>query len=273
MAPNLLFRSLIGSFALLQLGATRLHAQFYWFDEKGDRAALRAELLRPFIKGTELKALTSGSFLSVSGKLGSSSRLEVEVPIATGGLKADPAGSQFVVGNPYLGLRLHQSGKAFSTQLGLRFPLMGDLSTRSEDAVRAAAVSDLDREEAFFSKTLTARAGIELHPATSGSLLTGLRFGTSVFIPTQENGGDIEAFLDYGGRLGFDNASVLAAIALTGRWLVTSSAGSLADRTEHQLTGSLDLRRGPVRPGVLVRIPLDDSALDAVLGFRLTLVP
>lgn len=265
-----LFRGLAGALLALQLAAVTLHAQFYWFDEKGERAALRAELLRPFITGTRLKPLTGGVFLSASGKLGQSSRLEAELPIATGGLKDDPSGSAFVVGNPYLGLRLHQSGKPFSTQIGLRFPIMADLSTRSEAAVRAAASSDADREEAFFSKTVTARAGIELHPATSGSLLVGLRIGSSVFLPTE--GGSAEAFLDYGGRIGLDTASLLVAVALTGRWFVTSD-GSLAERTEHQLTGSLDVRRGRIRPGAMVRIPLDSSLLDFVLGFRLTLVP
>jgi hypothetical protein len=191
--------------------------------------------------------------------------------MATGGSSGDPHSSAFLAGNPYLGLRLHQSGKAFSTQIGLRFPLIGNLSTSSETGVEAAALSDADREESFFYKTVTVRAGVEIHPVTSGSLLAGLRLGTSVFLPTE--GGSAEAFLDYGGRIGLENGWVLAAVALTGRWFVTSSNGSLGDRTQHQLTGTVDLRRGPVRPGVLLRIPLDQSSLDAVLGIRLTLVP
>ncbi len=264
-------RGFAGLLVTTQVAAVGLHAQLYWFDDKGERAAIRAEFFRPFIKATDLKALTGGFFFSASGKFGQSTRLEAEVPVAAGGLEG--TSSTYTFGNPYLGLRLHQPGKRFSTQLGVRFPLMADLSLRSAAAVGAAAASDVDREESFFSKTLTARGGIELHPATAGALLTGIRLGTSVFIPTQEGGGNIEAFLDYGARIGIDNATLLAALALTGRWFVTSDNGGLAERTEHQITGSLDLRRGPVRPGVLFRIPLDQSDLDWVLGLRLTWVP
>lgn len=259
----------MGLLITTHLVASRLQAQFYWFDDKGERAAVRAEFARPFISGADLKALTGGLFLSASGKFGQSTRLEAEVPLALGGLEG--TSSTFTVGNPYLGLRLHQPGKRFSTQLGVRFPLMTDLSLKSVVAVSAAAASDPDREESFFSKTVTARGGIELHPSPSATLLTGFRVGTSVFIPTE--GGSVEAFLDYGGRIGIDNNSLLAALALTGRWLVTSDDGGLADRTQHQITGSVDLRRGPVRPGVLFRIPLDQSDVDWVLGIRMTLVP
>jgi hypothetical protein len=264
-----LLRSSIGLLLTTHLVASRLQAQFYWFDDKGERAAVRAEFSRPFIGGVDLKALTGGFFFSASGKFGQSSRLEAEVPMAAGGLEG--TGSTFTIGNPYLGLRLHQPGKRFSTQLGVRFPLMADLSLKSVAAVEAAAASDADRLESFFSKTVTARAGVELHPAPAGTLLAGIRVGTSVFIPT--DGGSVEAFLDYGGRIGIDNNTLMAALALTGRWLVTSDNGSLADRTMHQITGSVDLRRGPVRPGVLFRIPLDESDLDWVFGIRMTLVP
>ena len=272
-----LLRSSIGLLLTTHLVASRLQAQFYWFDDKGERAAVRAEFFRPFIKDAQLKAFTGGLFVSASGKLGQNSRLEAEIPIAVGGIRgfsSEPAtssNSTVTVGNPYLGLRLHQSGKRFSTQIGIRFPTMGDLSVKSAVAVAAAAASDADREESFFSKTITARAGVELHPAPERVLLTGIRVGTSVFIPS--DGGSVEAFLDYGGRIGIDNSSLLAALALTGRWFVTSDNGSLAERTEHQITGSVDLRRGPVRPGVLFRIPLDESDLDWVFGIRMTVVP
>jgi hypothetical protein len=264
-----LLRGLAGLLVTTQVAAVRLQAQFYWFDDKGERAAIRAEFNRPFIKDADLKALTGGLALSVSGKFGPSTRIEAELPMAAGGLEG--TSSTFTVGNPYLGIRLHQPGKRFSTQFGVRFPTMADLSLKSVVAVTAAAVSDADREEAFFSKTVTARAGVELHPAPAGTLLTGIRLGTSVFIPT--DGGSVEAFLDYGGRIGIDNSSVMAALALTGRWFVTSDDGSLADRTMHQITGSVDLRRGPLRPGVVVRIPLDETDLDWVLGIRMTVVP
>src|ERR1041385_7942184 len=96
------------------LVASRLHAQFYWLDDKGERAAIRAEFSRPFINAANLKSLTGALFLSVSGKFGQNTRMEAEVPIAAGGLEG--TGSTYTVGNPYLGLRLHQPGKRFSTQ-------------------------------------------------------------------------------------------------------------------------------------------------------------
>lgn len=266
-----------GCWLTVSLRAADLAAQSYWHDDR-ERGVVRAEFLRPFLREFDLKTVTGALFLSASGPLGEHTRLEGELPLAFGGLAGNPESSARVAGNPYLGLRIQRPGSPISTQIGVRFPVIANLTTTSEFGIEAAAASDADRVEAFFYKRLTGRIGVEIRPSLPGTFLLGVRVGGSVFVPTEQpaadgDGGDTEFFLDYGGRIGAETASVLTAVALTGRLFVTSGGGSLADRTKHQLTGSLDWRRGVLRPGLLALVPLDDSDVDWVLGLRLTVVP
>lgn len=259
------------SILALPLFASGLEAQSYWNDDR-ERQVLRAEFLRPFIEDGGLKFASGAMFFSASGRIGSSIRLEAELPMAVGGESGAPGGVAFLVGNPYLGLRFQPSGKTIGGQLGIRLPARGSLSSNSDEiAVAAAAASDPDRLEAFFEDVVTARGAVEVRPDVSGNFLAGVKFGVSVLIPTE--GGDTEAFLDYGGRIGLQSSAVRAAFALTGRLFATSDGGSFADRTEHQVTVTLDLIRGHFRPGALVRVPLDESSVNAVVGVLLTLVP
>jgi hypothetical protein len=253
----------------LALIVSEVQAQSYWNDDR-ERLVARLEFLRPFIEHTDLKALTGAGFFSLSGRIGASMRLEAELPLAAGGERGGPSAS--LIGNPYLGLRFQKSGRTVGAQLGVRLPVHGELSSsEGEFAVAAAAVSDPDRLEAFFEHTVTARFAVEVRPATSGNFLAGVKVGASAFFPTEA--GDTEVFLDYGGRIGLQSAAVRAALALTGRLFATADGGSLADRTFHHVTATVDLVGGRIRPGALLRVPLDESSVNAVLGVQLTVVP
>ena len=83
-----------------------------------------------------------------------------------------------------------------------------------------------------------------------------------------------ELFADYGVQGGYEGAAVRATVGITGRLLATEIGPSFADRTEHMITGMVELRRGQVRPSVLIRVPLDQSVreiLRATVGFGLAI--
>ena len=69
--------------------------------------------------------------------------------------------------------------------------------------------------------------------------------------------------------------AIRATIGVTGRLLATESDLSLAERTFHMATGTLELRRGRIRPSLLFRMPLDQSmreSISATVGFGLAIV-
>ncbi|HEV8149946.1 MAG TPA: hypothetical protein VGP61_07145 [Gemmatimonadales bacterium] len=259
-------------FALLTLAlsVSTLEAQSYWNDDR-ERQESRLEFLHPIIAHAHLKPLSGASFFGVSGRIGSGARLEAELPLAIGGQSGGP--SAVLVGNPYFGLRSQQSSKALTVQLGVRLPVRNEVSSsEDETAIGAAVLSDADRMEAFFEKVLTARFALEWRAAGAGNFLGGAKLGASVFFPS-DGGGDAEAFFDYGGRIGVQGSSTRVTLALTGRLFATAGGGSFAQLTEQQVSATLELVRGPIRPGALLRVPLDESNASAIIGVRVVLVP
>lgn len=258
-------------------GSTALLAQQYWA-EQGAGTLLRANLLKPFFKGEGNQFLNGAVALSGSGRIGKSVRLEAEVPFARAGFDGGflPSESSIRFGNPYVGVQLHQSDRPWSGHFGLRLPLASDPSTTAgRGALGVGITSDLDRFEAYIPNLMTARADAEVRSVTAGGFLIGAKLGSSLMIATKEGAGDPELFGDYGVRGGYEGRSVRATVGLTGRLLVTESDMSFNERTFHAITGAVELRRGAIRPSVMIRVPLDSELREtagAILGLGLTMV-
>jgi hypothetical protein len=257
---------------------TPLPAQQYWPDPDG-RIVVRADFLKPFFKGDDYQFLSGAAFLSGSGAVGRTVRVEADLPLVRAGLKFPslPSESSMRLGNPYLGVRLHAPGRSLSGYLGMRVPLASDPSTSaSEAAMGIGAIVDPDRLEAFLSHVFTVRGGIELRSVSPGGLLLGAKLGPSLLISTRGVGADPELFADYGLQAGYEGAAVRATVEITGRLLATESDLSLAERTEHVISGMVQLRRGWIRPSLLLRVPLDQGVrelLKTTVGFGLAIVP
>lgn len=74
---------------------------------------------------------------------------------------------------------------------------------------------------------------------------------------------------------GYEGAAVRATVGLTGRLNATADRASFADRSEHVVTGMVELRRGQVRPSVMIRMPLDKlvrEVTSVTIGFGLAIV-
>lgn len=258
------------------LGSRSLPAQQYWPD-RAEGTVVRADFLKPFFKGDGLQFLSGAVFLSGSGPVGTLVRVEADVPLGRAGLTAGTSAteSSLRLGNPYVGVRIHRAGRPLAGYFGVRLPLAGDPSTSvASTAMEVGAMSDPDRLEAFLSKVLTARAGAELRSVSPRGMLIGAKFGSSLLVPTRGDGYEAELFADYGVQGGYEGAGVRATVGITGRLLATESDLSFSERTEHVVTGMVELRRGRVRPSVLIRVPMDPSVretLRATVGFGLAI--
>lgn len=235
-------------------------AQSYWHDDVG-RTQLRIELLKPLIKNADEDFTTGAAFLSASFRAGSAIRFETDLPVSRAAA-ADFSSTR--IGNPYLGIVRYRDERPISWRVGLRVPVASSVTTLGDLAAPAIGIlSDPDRFEAFLPDVLTLRGAFEWRQVKPGGLLLGAVLGPSVLIATEDGGDDAEVLGDYGIRIGYRDEGVQAAASFTGR-LVFTEDGSLAERTDHRLNGTIELRRGTLRPEFLLRIPLDSSVRDAV---------
>ena len=66
-------------------------------------------------------------------------------------------------------------------------------------------------------------------------------------------------------------ASARAGAGITGRWLATADDADDELESTHQFEAAADFLAGRVRPGVTLRVPLDDDLLETDLVLGLTL--
>lgn len=260
------------------LWSVTLPAQQYWPD-RAEGTVVRADFLKPFFKGDGGPQFLSGVvFVSASGRAGKLLRLEADMPLVRAGFTlGEIKESSLRIGNPYLGARIHRADRPVSAYLGVRLPLAGDPQTLAGGlANQVGTLTDPDQLEAFLPNVFTVRAGAELRSVSQSGLLIGAKLGPSLMVPSKESSGDDpELFADYGVQGGYEGSTIRAAVGVTGRLLATESGLSLAERTFHMATGTLELRRGRIRPNVLLRIPLDQSmreSINATVGFGLAIV-
>ncbi|MEO6462134.1 MAG: hypothetical protein ABIP29_03580, partial [Candidatus Eisenbacteria bacterium] len=258
--------------ALLSL-APAARAQSIWLDRTEPRT-VHVELAKPLFEGNGDGFLTFSGYFSTRLPLGERLSFVGELPVAT--FRADSSSPFFdstTRGNPYLGIESHPgtaTGGWF--ELGVRAPLASD----SEIATLSGLATDVDRWEAFIPDALVLRAaGHWRADPRNGRIGADFRAAPALWFPTGESG-DIELFTTYGAQILFHDETARAGFGLGGRWLLTEG-NDIGVSTTHQFEAAVDFLRGPVRPGMTLRIPLEDDGffsrpVDAVVGVTLNLV-
>jgi hypothetical protein len=208
----------------------------------------------------------------VSGRLPltSNGRMVADLPLAYSRMRlgAGPRETSTVLGNPFVGLEYVRS--AFVLGTGVRLPVNSIGDDTFADAV--AFLSDFQRGEAFLDDvvpvTATATYVQDLPVGVSLRAQAGV---VGLFQTGNEDGEDegTEALVDYGllGTVPMGQARL--GLGFYGRWAATEDTGSFQDNSVHHLAVSGDYRWGSVRPGVAVRIPIDDAygeILNATVG-------
>lgn len=181
--------------------------------------------------------------------------------------------TEFGIGNPYLGVEARGAADV-TVEAGVRLPL----SAREDGYSRAEFTgiqSLFETVEAYQAKTFSAALGARFEPALSPAVRLRLRALPTVrtFPSFEQVGERVEEVrarvfdLQYGAQVVGLVGPVELAGGVTGR--VDGPGGG--DYNPTLLTFGVSAAGLPVRPGVLVRIPVRDYVFDtgAIVGFSL----
>lgn len=172
------------------------------------------------------------------------------------------------LGNPYLGVEVSASDR-LSLSVGGRLPL-AEADDEEDLAGFVAMSADPLRAEAFWPDVVPVSTSLNFTEQLSSILSLRARAGgTGLFFQDrlEEDGDDFEATLDYGvgGTLTHGKGRFNAGLA--GRLPITEDG----EQATHQLGFSADVAVGGVRPGVSLRVPLDDHWVEESAGLSLGL--
>lgn len=197
-------------------------------------------------------------------------RAVADVPFAHSRTRFDggPRETSTVLGNPYLGLEYTTRG--FTVETGLRLPLNTIDSESTADVV--GALGDFQRSESFLDEIVPISGGLTYqHRLARGAILQGRTGVVGIFHTGDDDLGD-EALIDYGVLGILPVGAARLGLSFYGRWNATQDEGTFSDNSVHHLGLSADTRVRGVRPGISVRLPIDDTydeVLDSTIGLYL----
>ncbi len=271
----LFFSSVVVSVATLLVTTfltSSLSAQSLWLDPSHERT-IWLEVLKPVFEGDDNTTFTSSAFFfTLRLPIGKNVLFVGELPLAHAGIESGFGSdrSENAIGNPYFGLQTGGEAAPYFGEFGVRAPIASE-----EDASASfiGIFSDIDREEAFIPDLLLITGILNHRYQARSGFLVRLRGGIHVWIPT-ESGGDSEAWLVYSGQAGYASEQFSIEGGFTGRYSLTAGTGDFGGRTLHQFGFVARIGLGNVRPGVHMRLPLDQDlsdVLDFVFGLNVAI--
>jgi hypothetical protein len=267
-ARKLVLGILLIAFALPMPSAAIL-GQSLWKPQTSEKS-MGLEISKPFLDGGHLSVLSTTSFLWVQWPIHEKIQFVGELPLAYGSYDDEFGGeSDFVLGNPYLGLRFGEDGSKLSGQFGVRLPVT---PSHSNPALGVGLFSDfISRPGAFWPDNVPVTGTVAYQVRNEQGLVLQVTGGADAWIATESGYGDrVEAWGLYGARAGYDNQVWAFSGGLAGRAILTESGGSFADRTVHELGLDIGYLDTQVQPNLFVRFPLDKGLrenLNLVVGF------
>ena len=238
-------------------------AQSLWLPRVTPRAVW-VEALHPVFDEVDEQITTGAFFVGYRGPLDQKTSIVAEVCLARFGAAGED--NAFIVGNPYVGLEYPLPGTPIFFEFGGRVSIV---DTDEPTANLTGVVSDVNRWEGFLDAT-SFQLGINArHVAPSGLMVRGriipVAVLSSVFGNQQWDG-----YLLYALQAGYGQRTVRAGLALCSRTLLFE-AGTFAERSFHQADVQRDFGSGKLRPGIDVKVPLDefDDLVPVVVGVRL----
>jgi hypothetical protein len=218
------------------------------------------DALRPAFDGGGTTALTTIDQLAVRWGIGSVV-LVGELPFVIAKADGAPSGA-FLVGNPYLGAATAPTS-SFIGEIGFRIPVVSASTPERGFAALVGVLGDFQDLEAYGEDVLSIRAtaGYRFRAANHSILRVALR--PMLLSPVGNNSGDSELFLDYGIQGGYETDQASVGLSFTGRALLTEP-GSIGERTIHDVALGGSMAFGRIRPGVLIRLPLEHDLGDVL---------
>lgn len=250
------FYSIIPAILLCLVLSVLGSAQSIWLNGN-DANSINLEVVKPSIE-RENDITFSSSVWFVSGKFAVSSGVNIlaEIPLVYFN-ESSEEGSQFVFGNPYLGIALFSGSSPFSTQFGVRLPFAPDSDAENGEALFYGLFTEfIDRPEAFLSNAVPVSARFQYSQVRLTGLAFHLRVEPAWWIATGERD-DSELVSHYSAQIGYQSARTAIMGGISGLWWISGDEN--AEKNWHQLGVSASLTTGRVRPGISLRIPLDES--------------
>ncbi len=259
----------------LFVSVSSLNAQSIWQDYSTQQA-LTLEILKPVYHDREdVSFLTSVLFLSARIPVTRSVIFVAELPFSyiNWDIPQGPdLGSQQTFGNPYFGLELGFRRSPLFFEAGVRAPLTADLDGDNALATHNGYVTDfVDRAEAFAPDAIPISGFLNCVFRSRTGFSLRLRGGPAFWIATGDRK-DSETFILYSAQVWYDTGDLRFGGGFSGRYLASAEDGDFGERSTHQLTFALDFLLGTFRPGIQVRIPLDENyrdVLNVVIGVTL----
>lgn len=249
----------VGALLGFVLPLATANAQAVWLG--GDqRPNLRLELAKPSVEGD----LTFGSFVGFLGgraPVADGIVLVAEIPFANAKYDFEGADGQFAIGNVLLAGEFAFGGSPGYVELGVRLPTAPESSEKGLP-LELGLLADIERWEAFLPQTVPAHLllGYRNHAATG--VLVRLRGGPIVWIPTGE--ADTELFGVVDADVGYADQRFGVAGGISSRILVTESGPNFGERTAFEFGIESWVTLGRVRPGLQLRLPIDEDLSDQV---------
>lgn len=240
-------------------------AQSFWMPRSTTRAVW-IEALHPLFDVADEQITTGTVFVGYRGPLDSRTTIVAELCAARFG--ASGAADAFVVGNPYVGLEYPLPETPLFFEFGVR-PSIVDTDEPLANAT--GLLSDVNRWEGFFDAT-SFQLGINARRTTASGLMWRARVAPVAMVFSGFGQEEWDGYLLYAVQAGLERPSFRAGVALCSRTLVFEE-GSFGERTMTQADLHLDFGSGTLRPGIDVKLPLDefDEVVPAVVGIRLGL--
>ncbi|HUF08470.1 MAG TPA: hypothetical protein VMO47_04060 [Rhodothermales bacterium] len=251
---------------------TGLSAQSLWTDQSGDRA-ISVEFLKPEFEGdADTDFLTSTIVLGGRFPISPTIAGEAELPFSRYGIDNEFVDrSDAAVGNPYLGVRIRS--RSVVSRIGIRLPIAPD---DKPTPLSAGRLTDYDRFEAFLPNVLAVNASVTGQTRLSDQAILQFGGGPVLLVPTEDGGSDdTEVYAQYFLLGVFAGRTVAVKAGFTGRAILTESDLDFGERSIHQFGLGAALNNGTLRPGLHVRIPLDEDlrdSIDYVAGINLTVI-
>jgi hypothetical protein len=260
---------------IVLLALSSLGAQSIWQDHTS-REGITVEFLKPnYVDEEDLSFLTSVTFLSGRFPVTRNIIFSGELPFSyvNWDIPQGPnLGANQTFGNPYFGIELHLRQTPLFFELGVRAPLTADLEEENGEATINGGVTDfVDRAEAFATEAIPLAGFVNYILRSRTGFSLRLRGGPAFWIASGDRE-ESETFILYSVQAFYETGAIRFGGGFSGRYIASLEDADFGERSMHQLTFGLDFILGLFRPGVYIRIPLDEEykeMINTVFGISL----
>jgi hypothetical protein len=250
-----------------------LSAQPLWL-ERSHKKTIDLEILKPDFEGEDNTTFaTTCWFLTGQFPVSDKVRIIGEIPFSYYKSESEyfEREGENAFGNPYLGIELSGEDSPIFGEIGLRLPLTPD---EGSSALYSGAIAEfVDRSEAFARDILPIYAIFNYIKVEPKGFMFRFRGGPVAWFATGDRN-DTEWFLLYSAQGGYQSQKYNFFAGLSGRWFLSLEDAEFSERTFHQFGISANVILGTFKPGILLKLPLDDDMrqiLDLVFGITLGL--